>query len=126
MSSYQVFSTQQPSPRPDAAGHATRSILAMIAAMGISTAAHAEYRCSTPGSLTVWENRACELARQDAPSALIHFIHRLNIINAGLYIDDYVGKADAERWELARQKTRLQPLGSANANSSAKGAEKAN
>ena len=103
MSSYQVFSTQQPSPRPDAAGHATRSILAMIAAMGISTAAHAEYRCSTPGSLTVWENRACELARQDAPSALIHFIHRLNIINAGLYIDDYVGKADAERWDVARR-----------------------
>jgi hypothetical protein len=48
------------------------------------------------------------------------------VINAGLNVDDYVGKADAERWEVAGQKTRLEPLGSANLNSSAKGNEKAN
>jgi hypothetical protein len=124
MNSYHVSSTQQPSPRFNAAGLATRSILAMIVAMGISTAAHAEYRCSTPGLLTLWEVRACELARQDTPDALIHYINRINKINAGLYIYDYVGKADAERWEQARQETRLEPLGSATANSSVKHTEK--
>jgi hypothetical protein len=113
-------------PRFNAAGVATGSILALIVAMAISTSAHAEYRCSTPGSLTSWEKRACELARQDTPDALIHYIHRLDVINAGLNVDDYVGKADAERWEVAGQKTRLEPLGSANVNSSAKGNEKAN
>ena len=113
------------SPRSNAAGLATGSILALILAMAISTAAHAEYQCSTPGSLTAWEKRACELARQDTPDALIHYIHRINKVNAGLNIDDYVGKADAERWELARQKTRLEQLGSATANGSANGTEKA-
>jgi hypothetical protein len=48
------------------------------------------------------------------------------MINPGLNIHDYVGQADAERWEVARQKARLEPLGSAKANSSANGAEKAN
>jgi len=113
-------------PRFNAAALATGSILALVVAMAISTSVHAEDRCSTPGSLTPWEQRACELARQDAPDALIRYVHRMNRINAGLYIDDYVGKADAERWELARQKTRLEPFGSATANSAAKGAEKAN
>jgi len=72
----------------------------------IPTKGHAEYRCSTPGLLTLWEQRACELARQDTPDALIHFIHRINVINAGLNLDDYISKADAQRWELAWQKTR--------------------
>jgi hypothetical protein len=81
--------------------------------------------CSTPGALTPWEERACELARQDTPNELIHFIHRINMLHAGLNLDDYVGKADAERWELARQKKRLEAPGSATANSLAKGAEKA-
>ena len=40
------------SPRPNAADFATGSILAIIVAMIISTAAHAEYRFSTPGLLT--------------------------------------------------------------------------
>jgi hypothetical protein len=113
------------SPRFNAAGFATGSILAMIVAMAVSTTAHAEYRCSTPGSLTPWEQRACELARQDTPDALIHYIHRMNRINAGLYVNDYVGKADAERWELAKQKTRPEQLGSATANGSSNSTEKA-
>jgi hypothetical protein len=114
------------SPRFSAVSVTTGSILALIVAMALSTSVHAEDRCSAPGSLTPWEQRACELARRDTPYALIHFFHRMNRINEGLNINDYVSKADAERWELARQKTRLQPLGSANANNSAKGAEKAN
>jgi hypothetical protein len=126
MNSHQVSSTQQQSPRFNAAGLATRSILAMIVAMGISTAAHAEYRCSTPGLLTLWEGRACELTRQDTPEALIRYIHRINKVNAGLYIDDYVGNTDAERWEQARQKKRLEPLGGAAANSSVKDTGKTN
>ena len=114
------------SPLSTAADFATGSILAIIVAMTISTAAHAEYRCSTPGLLTRWEQRACELARQDTPDALIHYIKRMNTINAGLYIDDYVGKADSERWELARQKTRLEELRGATATGSANSTEKAN
>jgi hypothetical protein len=114
------------SPRFNAAGLATGSILAMIVAMAVSTAAHAEYRCSTPGSLTLWEVRACELARQDTPDALVQYIHRMNTINAGLNIDDYVGKADAERWELARQKMRPEPPDSAAGKNLAKDTEKAN
>jgi hypothetical protein len=85
-----------------------------------------EYRCSTPGSLTLWEQRACELARQDTPDALIHYIQRINKVNAGLYIYDYVGKADAERWELARQKTRPEAPNSAAANSSVKSTQTTN
>jgi hypothetical protein len=114
------------SPRFSAAGIATGSMLAIIVAMAVSTAAHAEYRCSTPELLTQWEQRACELARQDTPDALVHYIHRMNTINAGLYIDDYVGKADTERWELARQKTRPEAPRDAPANSLAKDTGKAN
>jgi len=125
MNSYQVSSTRQQSPRSNAAGPATRSILAIIVAMGVSTA-HAEYRCSTPGLLTPWEVRACELARQDTPDALIHYVHSINKVDAGLYIHDYVGNADAERWEQARQEARLEPPGSATANSSIKDTEKTN
>jgi hypothetical protein len=113
------------SPRSNAADFATGSILAIIVAMTISTAAPAEYRYSTRGLLTLWEQRACELARQDTPDALIHYINRMNTISAGLYIDDYVGKADSERWELARQKTRLEQLRSATATGSANSIEKA-
>jgi hypothetical protein len=61
------------SPSFNAAVVATGSILAMIVAMAISTSVHAEDRCSSPGSLTPWEQRACELARQDTPYALMHF-----------------------------------------------------
>jgi hypothetical protein len=88
----------------------------------LSTTVHAEYRCATPGLLTLGEKRACELAREDTPDALIHFIHSTKAIYPGLKIDDYVGKADTERWELSRQKTPFEPLAVANANNSAKGA----
>ena len=89
----------------------------------ISTTAYAEYRCSTPGLLDHWEKRACELARLDTPDALRHYIHRLNMINAGMRMEDYVGKADAERWELVRQKPQLEAGKSAIVNSSVKRTE---
>jgi hypothetical protein len=113
------------SPRSNAAGFATRSILAVIVAMAVSTAAHAEYRCSTPGLLTNWEQRACELARQNTPDALIHFIHSINRIGAALIVDDYASNADGKRWELARQKTRLEQLAGVTTNGSTNGTEKA-
>jgi hypothetical protein len=56
---------------------------------------------------------------------LIHFIHSINRIGARLNIYDYVSDADGERLELARQKTRLEQLGSATENGSAKGTGKA-
>jgi hypothetical protein len=98
--------TCQQSPRSNDAGFATGSILAIIVAMAVSTAAHAKYRCGSPESLTAWEQRACELTCQDTPDTLILFVHRMNMTNAGLYVDDYVGGIDAERWELAKEKTR--------------------
>lgn len=58
------------SPRSDVTGLATGLILAMIAAMAISTAAHAEDRCSTPASLVLSKVRACELPRQGTPAEL--------------------------------------------------------
>jgi len=36
----------------------------------LSTTVHAEYRCATPGLLTLGEKRACELAREDTPDVL--------------------------------------------------------
>ena len=113
------------SPRFIAAGATTASLLTLVVAMTISTSAHAEDRCTAPGSLTPWEQRACELARQDTPYALMHFFRRMNRINEGLNINDYVSKADAERWELTRQKTPPERLGSASANSTWKVIEKA-
>lgn len=89
----------------------------------MSTTAYAEYRCSTPQLLDHWEKGACELARQDTPEALRHYIHKLNMINAGMRLEDYVGKADAERWELVRQKRHLEPGKSAIANGSVKRTE---
>lgn len=120
------------SPRSNAAGLATASILAMIVAMAISTSAHAdasavaEYRCATPGLLTIWEKRACDLARQSSPDALIHFVHSINNIGAGLNIYSYVNDADDRRWEMARQKTRPEPLDGANAASLPQDIQKAN
>ena len=65
--------------------------------------AHAEYRCATPEQLTNAEKQACELARQDTPDALIHFVNRTKG-TYNLLADDYVSKADTERWELAKSK----------------------
>jgi hypothetical protein len=67
-----------------------------------SAAARAEYRCATPGLLTYGEVRACELARRDTPDALIHYVNRTQG-TYGLYVPDYVGDADAERWDTARE-----------------------
>ena len=58
---------------------------------------------STPEQLTNAETKACELARQDTPDALIHFINRMKGVD-NLYVNDYVSKADAERWEVAKLK----------------------
>ena len=115
------------SRRFNAAGLATGSILVLIVAVVISTSVRAEGRSSDAHSLTSWEQRACGLARQDTPYALIPFFRRINRIDEGLDINDYVGKAVAERWELARQEPRFDySLGSASAISPPKDTEKAN
>ena len=91
--------------RYSAAGIATASILAVVLAMAVSTIpvpAHAEYRCAVPGQLTNAEKRACKLAQQDSPAGLIHFVNRTKSIY-GLYSDDYVTRADVERWELVKR-----------------------
>jgi hypothetical protein len=69
------------------------------AVAGFTLAAHAEYLCKEPP--TQADRKACELARQDSPAALIHFIERTNAVYH-LYLPDYVSDADAARWELAR------------------------
>ncbi len=78
------------------------SAAAAVAATTLSTTAYAEYRCATPERLAHGEKRACELARQDTPEALIHFVNRTKGIY-GLDVNDYVSKADVERWELAKR-----------------------
>jgi hypothetical protein len=105
-----MSSRYQQAPRFSATGITSGSILATIVAMGISVgiellpvqSAHAEYRCATPDRLSNAEMRACELARQDTPNALIHFVNRTKSIY-NLYTDDYVSKADVDRWELANR-----------------------
>lgn len=91
-----------------------------IAIAVLSTATYAEYRCARPEQLTVGETRACELARQDSPDALIHFINRTQGVY-NLYVNDYVSKADANRWEEARHKTGAEPTAVAKAKGDAKG-----
>jgi len=61
----------------------------------------AEYRCAAPEQLTNAEKTACELARQDSPDALTHFVNRTKAIY-NLLVDDYVSNADVKRWEAAR------------------------
>ncbi len=120
------------SPRSSATRLATASTLAMIVAMTLSTSARAdasavaEYRCGNPGLLTLWEKRACDLARQNTPDALIHFVHSINRIGAGLNVYAYVSDADDRRWDVASQKTGLEPLRSADAGGPTEGTERAN
>jgi hypothetical protein len=108
----------QQSRRSKSTRLAAASTLATILAMAISTSAHAdasavaEYRCSTPGLLTLWEKRACDLARQNTPDELIRFVHSINRIGAGLNVYAYVSDADDRRWDVA---TRREPLRSADA-----------
>jgi len=98
-------------PRFNAAGISTGSILALIAVMAasVSLPAHAEYRCGSPS----WQAdvRACELARRDAPDQLRLFIQRTSPIY-GLYFYDYVRAADFDRWEAARREDRPPSLAS--------------
>ncbi|HEX4596402.1 MAG TPA: hypothetical protein VH278_01330 [Burkholderiaceae bacterium] len=81
------------------------SIAVVAAGAAACAMAHAEYRCATPDLLSYEEVRACELARRDMPDALIHYVNRTKVIY-GLYVNDYVGDADVERWEAARQKAQ--------------------
>lgn len=78
------------------------SITAALAAAALSATALAEYRCATPELLTNAELRACDLAQQDSPDALVRFVNRSKGIS-NLYADDYVSKADGERWELEKR-----------------------
>ena len=95
----------EPTPRFNAAGVSTGSILALILVMAaaVPVTARAEYRCSSPS----WQAdvRACELAKHSAPDELRLFIQRTSPI-FGLYFYDYVIAADFDRWEAARQEDR--------------------
>jgi hypothetical protein len=68
----------------------------------LSATAFAEYRCARPEQLANAEVRACALAQQDSPDALIRFVNRTKVIY-GLYAGDYVSSADVERWEGVRR-----------------------
>jgi hypothetical protein len=85
----------------------SRPALRMSAAAALAVtalSAHAEYRCATPGLLWLGERKACELAQQPTPDALVHFIHRtVGVYN--LYIYDYVNDSDGARWEQAKRQT---------------------
>ena len=86
-----------------------------------SAAARAEYRCATPGLLTQGEVRACQLAREETPAALIHFVNRTKGIY-GLYVNDYVSHADVERYyEVVRRKNEPVPPAVAKMGRSTKG-----
>jgi len=79
------------------------SFAVVAVAVALSTGAHAEYRCATPQQLDTEERRACDLAPQETPDALIQFVNRTKGIY-NLYVNDYVSEADVKRWELAEQK----------------------
>ena len=76
---------------------------AAVAVLALSSTASAEYRCNKPAALAPAEKKACELARQQSPEALIRFINRTKAIYA-LYLYDYVTEADVERWDEARRR----------------------
>jgi len=100
------------------------SLAVAAVATTLSMGAHAEYRCATPERLSYEEARACELARQDTPEALIHFVNRTKAIY-NLYVNDYVSKADAERWELVEHRGNIDSPGLAKAKGDTKGTAKA-
>ena len=90
------------------------SLGAAIVAGAVCVGAHAEDRCATPGQLDHAERRACELAKQQTPEALIHFVNRTKALY-NLYINDYVSTADVERWERAKGEATVDSLSTANA-----------
>ena len=100
------------------------SAVAALAATTLSTTAYAEYRCATPERLALGEKKACELARQDAPDALIHFVNRTKAVY-GLYVNDYVSQADVERWDLARRNGTADSPAVAKAKNDTRGVSKA-
>ena len=75
---------------------------AAVATAALSPKAYAEYRCATPRQLTSAETRACELARQDSPDALIHFTRSTKGVY-DLYLPDYFSEADQKRWEHGKR-----------------------
>jgi len=77
-----------------------RALTVAVVAAGVSVAAHAEYRCTSPSSPEA--QRACELARQNSADALRQFVQRTSSIY-GLYFYDYVRPADVDRWQAARR-----------------------
>lgn len=79
------------------------SAAAALVATVLCTTANAEYRCATPKQLSNDEMRACQLAQQDTPDALIHFVNRTKAIY-DLYVDDYISEADVQRWELTKRR----------------------
>jgi hypothetical protein len=101
-----------PTPRFNAAGVSTGSILALIVTMAASVpmTAHAEYRCASPSSPEA--ARACELVKHDTPDELRRFVQRTRSIY-GLYFYDYTRPADFERWETARQQDRATSVAAA-------------
>jgi hypothetical protein len=83
---------------------------AAIVASAVCVGAHAEYRCANVGQLDHAERRACELAKQQTPEALIRFVNRTKALY-DLYVNDYVNSADVERWESAESKpTTVSPM----------------
>ena len=98
--------------------------LALLAAT-VSATAHAEYKCAKPGLLTVPEQRACELARQDTPDAFVRYVKTRGPMY-GLYVNDYYNEADEKRWDLAKQNQAAHRSGVANAQTGTKTADRAN
>jgi hypothetical protein len=88
-------------------------------AAALSAMAFADYRCGTPEQLTNAEVRACELAQQDSPAALIRFVNRTKAIY-NLYADDYASPGDEARWELTQRRGAQDPAAIAKAKSDAK------
>ena len=72
-----------------------RLAAAALAAV-VSLAANAEYLCNAPAAQE--DKRACELAKQERPDALRHFIQTTAAIY-GLYFYDYATPADFDRWD---------------------------
>jgi hypothetical protein len=81
--------------------HAAGVTLAL--ALGLPAGANAAYLCNDPP--TAADRHACELARQDDPTALRLYIQRTESIYR-LYMPDYISPEDTRRWEVARNRTK--------------------
>lgn len=81
---------------------AMNSILAAIAGLALSGAAHAAYRCDSPASRV--DRVACEMAEQ-GPDALRRFIERMRPAHS-LHFYDYVSDARLLAWQNAMKRER--------------------